>query len=235
MRFEAIVVLNAPISQKNNVIINQQVSELEEKTCDLEKQLNQKQLDAATWESKLQAQVEKLSRDVDDAREEVIRQNDLWKAAEKKLKASLDASEREQASLIKTRATLTTEVNNLRRDKIFLVEKLKVQSREAKEAKKEVETLRDNFDALNHDAFCNYLQQVMLLNPGVHLNLRGLSVDHTVAEGLLTDICQPNDTHPVDLADPHLKAFDPWAPFVAKDSQATESDEKDGNARGENP
>ena len=88
----------------------------------MEKQLNQQQLDAATRESELQAQVEKLSRDVDNAQEEVIRQTDVWKVAKKKLKASLDASEKEQASLIKTRASLTIEVNQLRRDKIFLVE-----------------------------------------------------------------------------------------------------------------
>jgi hypothetical protein len=62
MRFEAKAVLNASVSQKDNDILNQRVAELEEKTRVLEKQLNQQQLDAATRESELQAQVEKLSR-----------------------------------------------------------------------------------------------------------------------------------------------------------------------------
>jgi hypothetical protein len=76
----------------------------------------------------------------------------------------------------------------------------------------------------------------MLLNPRVQLNLRGLSVDHTVSEGVLTDICQPSDQCPVDLSNPDLKAFDPWAPFVAEDSEATESDVRDGDAAGvQNP
>jgi hypothetical protein len=69
----------------------------------------------------------------------------------------------------------------------------------------------------------------MLLNPGVQLNLRGLSVDHVVAEGVLTDIYQPSDPCPVDLSNPDLKAFDPWAPFVVADSEETESDVQDGD------
>jgi hypothetical protein len=190
--------------------------------------MNQQQLDAATRESELQAQVDKLSRDVDDAWEEAIRQNDAWKAAERKLRVALETSEKEQAELIKAKASLTTEVHQLRREKIFLVENLKTHSRVAEEAKKEVDTLREDFDAVNYDAFCNCLQQVMLLNPGMQLNLRDLSVDHTVSEGVLTNICQPSDPRPVDLSNPDLKLFDPWAPFAADDSEKTESDVRDG-------
>jgi chromosome segregation ATPase len=153
LSLEAEAMLNAPVSQKDNDILNRRVMELEEKTRGLEKKLNQQQLEAATRESELQAQVDKPSRDVDDAREEFVRQNYTWKEAKRKLKASLDASEKEQASLIRTRASLTTKVHQLRREKIFLVENLKTQSREAKEAKKEAETLRDDFDALNYDVF----------------------------------------------------------------------------------
>jgi hypothetical protein len=71
----------------------------------------------------------------------------------------------------------------------------------------------------------------MLLNPGVELNLRGLSVDHVVAEGVLTDICQPSDPRLVDLSNPELKVFNPWAPFVAADSEETESDVRDEHVR----
>jgi hypothetical protein len=112
-------------------------------------------------------------------------------------------------------------VNQLRKDKILHVEKLKIQSREAEESRQEAETLRNDFDAVNYDALCICLQQLMLLNPGVKLNFRGINVDHTVSDGLLTDICQPSDLRPVDLSNPDLKAFDPWAPFVAEDSEAT--------------
>jgi nicotinamidase-related amidase len=168
--------------------------------------------------------VDKLSRDVDDAREEAIRQIDAWKAAERKLRISLETSEKEHAELIKARASLTTEVHQLRRENIFLVENLKTQSRAAKEAKKEADTLREDFDTVNYDVFCNCLQQVMLLNPGMQLNLRGLSVDHTMSEGVVTDICQPSDLRPVDLSNPNLKVFDPWAPYVANDSEETKSD-----------
>jgi hypothetical protein len=205
------------------------VAELEEKVGDLEKQLEQQQFKSATRESGLQAQVDKLSREVDDAREEIIRKNDLWTAAEKKLKSSFDASEREHTELIKARAALTTEVHQLRWEKILLVEKLKSQSRVAKEAQKEADSLREEFDGVNYDAFCNCLQQVMLLNPGITLNLRGVSVDHTVMEGVLNDISQPSDPRSVDLSNPNLKAFDPWAPYVANDSEETESDVRDGD------
>jgi hypothetical protein len=34
----------------------------------------------------------------------------------------------------------------------------------------------------------------------------------------------------VDLSNLELKAFDPWAPFVAADSEETESDVRDDNA-----
>jgi hypothetical protein len=166
---------------------------------------------------------------VDDAREEVIRKNDIWTTAEKKLKASLDASEKEQAALIKTRASLMTEVHQLCREKILLVENLKSQSWVVDEAQKEADSLREDFDGVNYDVFCSCLQQVMLLNPGVQLNLCGLSVDHVVKEGVLTDICQPSDPRPVDLSNSDLKAFDPWAPFVAADSEETESDVRDGD------
>jgi hypothetical protein len=118
-------------------------------------------------------------------------------------------------------------VHQLCREKILLVENLKSQSRIAKNAQKEADALREDFDGINYDAFCNCLQQVMLLNPGVELNLRGLSVDHVVAEGVLTDICQPSDPRPVDLSNPELKVFDPWAPFVPADSEETESDVQD--------
>jgi hypothetical protein len=224
LKLEAEGVLKAPVSQKDNEILNQWVVELEGKSRDLEKQLEPQQLDSSTRENELQARIDGLSREVDDAREEVSRKNDLWSAAEKKLKASLDASEKEQVVLIKTSAALTTEVHQLRREKILLVENLKSQSRIAENAQKEADALREDFDGVNYDDFCNCLQQVMLLNPGVQLNLRGLSVDHVVAEGVLTDICQPSDPRPVDLSNPELKAFDPWAPFVATDSEETESD-----------
>jgi hypothetical protein len=146
------------------------------------------------------------------------------------MKASLEASDKEQAVLIKARAALTTEVHQLRRDKILLVN-LKSQSRIVEAAQKEADSLREDFDGVNYDAFCNCLQQVMLLNPGVQLNLRGLSVDHVVAEGVLTDICQPSDPRPVDLSRPDLKVFDPWAPFVAVDSEETESDVRDDGVK----
>ena len=83
--------------------------------------MERQQLGSATQKSELQARIDGLSREVDDAREEVVRKNDLWSATEKKLKASLDASEKEQAALIKTRAALTTEVHQLRWAKILLV------------------------------------------------------------------------------------------------------------------
>jgi hypothetical protein len=110
---------------------------------------------------------------------------------------------------------------------------LKSQSWEAKETRQEAKTLRNEFDAVNYDAFCNCLQHPMLLNPGVKLNFWGISVDHTISDGVLTDICQPSDPHLVDLSNPDLKAFDPWAPYMAKDSEATESDKRGGNVAGD--
>jgi hypothetical protein len=139
LRLEAERVLKAPVSQKDNDILNQRVAELEQKVRDLEKQLEQQQLDSATRESGLQAQVDKLSREEDDAREVTIRKNDLWTTAEKKLKASLDSYIREQDELIKARAALTTEVHQLRQERLLMVEKQKSQSRVAEEAWKEVD------------------------------------------------------------------------------------------------
>jgi hypothetical protein len=53
IRLEAEGVLKAPVSQNDNNILNQRVVELEGKARDLEEQLNQQQLKAATWESEL--------------------------------------------------------------------------------------------------------------------------------------------------------------------------------------
>jgi hypothetical protein len=70
LKLEAEGVLKAPVSQKDNDILNQRVAELEGKSRDLEKQLEQQQLGSATQESELQARIDGLSQEVDDAREE---------------------------------------------------------------------------------------------------------------------------------------------------------------------
>jgi hypothetical protein len=112
---------------------------------------------------------------------------------------------------------------------MFLIEKLKTQAWEAEEAKKKVETLKDEFDGVNHDAFCKFVQQILQLNPGVMLKSKGLSVDHVVNNGVLTNIRDPRDLLPFNLEDLDLKVFDPYAPFVREDSEATESDDRDGD------
>jgi ribosomal protein L9 len=86
-------------------ILNQRVAELEGKVRDLEQQAEQQQTEAATRESALQAKVDKLSRDVDDARDEYLKNHHAWVTSEAKLKASIVDLEKEQDEIIRCRFT----------------------------------------------------------------------------------------------------------------------------------
>jgi predicted nuclease with TOPRIM domain len=104
------------------------------------------------------------------------------------LKSAKIDLEKENASLNRERRELSEENHRLKQESTQLQEDLKKQSREVESYMNEVESVRSEFNGLSHDAFCNCLQQVLLLNLGVVLNFKGIIPDHVVLEDVLTNV-----------------------------------------------
>lgn len=152
-----------------------------------------------------------------------------------------EASSRIQAASeqrVKVEESLNQKVDELSRDNSFLAqEKARLEGevqakdqllsdakKKTDEARKDLRELIDGYDSANHHAFVACVQQLLFLNPGITLNLKGLSANHAMKNGVLIDIPK---MQPVNIDDPELPTFNPSDVTPSAAHRVTDSSPRD--------